>query len=173
MQNSVVLVDLFDRELGLEEKLSAHRQKKLHRAFSIFLTNDKGEMLLQKRAEDKYHSAGLWANACCSHPAAGEDINSAAARRLVDELGIGGPLKDLRELFGFVYYQSFGELSEFEYDHVFLGRYSGPVYPNPEEISELCWVKIEELQNRIMEHPDSFASWFLIAAPRVIKELNG
>ena len=167
--NDIILVDLFDREVGHAEKITVHRQRQLHRAFSVFIINDKGEMLLQKRVNEKYHSGGLWANACCSHPTKGESIDVAAARRIKDELGIE---VKLHELFSFVYYHNFGELSEFEYDHVLIGEYSGGIYPNPNEISELCWLKITELQTIIIEEPDSFASWFLIAAPRVVRELE-
>ena len=131
MQDELILVDLFDRAIGHGEKLDVHRRRLLHRAFSVFLVDENGRWLLQKRADGKYHSGGLWANACCSHPRWGETLPQAVSRRLQEELGITG---EARELFSFIYYTPFPSLSEYEYDHVFLLLHSGPVTPNPEEI---------------------------------------
>ncbi|MBQ3301101.1 MAG: isopentenyl-diphosphate Delta-isomerase, partial [Eggerthellaceae bacterium] len=135
----IILVDEQDREVGSEEKLTAHRTPLLHRAFSIFLYDDTGEeprLLLQQRAYGKYHSGGLWANSCCSHPRVGEVLAEATVRRLQEELGVAGVA--LTEVGSFVYCHKFrDDLYEHEFDHVFVGRYAGPVKPNPEEIARV------------------------------------
>ena len=167
-QESVILVDLFDRPVGEMEKLQAHRQGRLHRAFSVFICWD-GKMLLQKRSPEKYHSAGLTANTCCSHPRPGEELLSAASRRLEEEAGFSCRLK---ELFSFVYRCPFENgLTEYEYDHVLLGEYNGPVFPNPQEAQEMWWEPFPQLKQRLEEYPEQFCSWFLTAAPRVLEEL--
>ena len=121
----VVLVDEQDKPVGVMEKMQAHREGKLHRAFSVFIFNDKGEMLLQQRAFNKYHSAGLWTNACCSHPKPNETTETAAARRLNEELGFK---TSLEKLFDFTYKASFENgLTEYEFDHVFSGIYNGEI----------------------------------------------
>src|SRR4051812_29579171 len=128
----VILVNEADEQTGTIDKLEAHRQALLHRAFSVFIFKSNGEMLLQQRAENKYHSAGLWTNACCSHPAPGEDTYDAALRRLQEELGF---TTRLEELFSFTYRTDFENgLSEHEYDHVFAGIYDGRVQPDKEEL---------------------------------------
>jgi len=119
----VVLVDENDNEIGVEEKINAHRKGLLHRAFSIFVFNSKNELLLQKRAADKYHSGGLWSNTCCSHPRPGENLKDAAHRRLQEEMGFDC---SLREVFSFLYKKSFDNgLTEHELDHVFFGKFDG------------------------------------------------
>ena len=131
LRNTVVLVDLNDKEIGIEKKEIAHKAPKLHRAFSIYLYNDKKELLIQKRAEHKYHSAGLWSNTCCSHPKSGEDIKESAIERLKDEVGITA---NIDEIFSFIYMNKFHDnLYEYEYDHVFIGSYNGNFLLNPEE----------------------------------------
>lgn len=169
MQDELILVDLFDQAIGHGEKLDVHRRHLLHRAFSVFLVDENGRWLLQKRADGKYHSGGLWANACCSHPRWGETLPQAVSRRLQEELGITG---NTQELFSFIYYAPFPSLSEYEFDHVFLLRHSGPVTPNPEEIGATRWVTPEQLQQELLAHPEQFCSWFLIAAPRVLALLS-
>ena len=120
MDNQVVLVDEQDREIGVEDKIKVHIQPRLHRAFSVFLFNGSGKLLLQQRAADKYHRGGLWTNTCCSHPRPGERTERAAARRLVEEMGISCPLW---KAFDFVYRASvYRDLTEYELDHVFIGR---------------------------------------------------
>lgn len=161
----LLLVDLSDRILGTVSKADAHREPRLHRAFSVFLFRGE-EMLLQKRASGKYHSGGLWSNACCSHPRLGEDLAEAARSRTLEEVGADCPLA---EIFQFVYYHSFREdLYEYEYDHVFVGGWDGPCTPNPEEVEELRWVKPGDLERELLERPGDFSAWFLIAAPRVL-----
>ncbi|MBQ5950569.1 MAG: isopentenyl-diphosphate Delta-isomerase [Lachnospiraceae bacterium] len=172
MSDDLILVDLNDTQIGTGEKLWVHQNDRLHRAFSVFLISGDGQrMLLQKRARGKYHSGGLWANACCSHPRNGEVLEEAVERRLAEELGIAA---DVTERFHFVYRACFENgLTEYEYDHVFLGRFDGEVRPSEEEIEETAWVGIEELKKEVVENPKKFAAWFLIALPRVLEELEG
>ena len=127
-------------------------------------------MLIQKRHRDKYHSGGLWANACCSHPRFGETLDQAVPRRLLEELGVTCPV---RELFSFVYFSQYADdLFEYEYDHVFLGSYSGDCDFDRSEIEELRWITFDELEQRMLEHPQEFSSWFMIAAPKVLQILR-
>ena len=124
----VILVDIEDCEVGVMEKMEAHKHAQLHRAFSVFLFNKQGKMLLQQRAFSKYHSGGLWTNACCSHPRPGESLESAVSRRLFEEMGIATPVT---KAFDFIYQAELpNELVEHEFDHVFIGNYDGEVAPN-------------------------------------------
>lgn len=168
--DELILVDIYDREIGSAEKAYAHEKGLLHRAFSVFLVNG-NKMLIQKRNVDKYHSGGLWANACCSHPRKGETLECAVHRRMAEELGIDCEVK---EVFSFTYRTAFAEnLYEYEFDHVLLGSYDGPVSLNEEEASEYRWIDIGELGDELVTHPERYSSWFLIAAPRVIKLVEG
>jgi isopentenyl-diphosphate delta-isomerase len=161
----VILVNEHDEAVGTMEKLEAHRKAVLHRAFSIFIFNDKGEMLLQQRAEDKYHSPGLWTNACCSHPAPGEDIHAAAVRRLEEELGFS---VNIRPAFTFTYKAIFTNgLTEHEYDHVFVGNYNGPIKPDVNEVKDFKFINMDDLSQMLNEMPTQFTSWFLIAFPKI------
>jgi len=163
--DELILVDLDDRPVGYMNKEETHRRGRLHRAFSVFIISG-GRMLLQKRSRAKYHSGGLWANACCSHPRKGEELAEAVHRRLREELGMD---TGLTELFQFVYRTKFREdLYEYELDHVFLGSYEGEPVCNPEEIEELRWVSLPALKEELVQHPGHFSSWFIIAAPRVM-----
>lgn len=168
MEKDIILVDLFDNEIGSGEKLRVHQDRKLHRAFSVFIVeNDK--MLIQRRAYDKYHSGGLWANACCSHPRVGESNELAVERRLLEELNIACTFE---KLFDFVYYQEYKGLSEYEYDHVYLAHYKGEVNYNKDEIAEVKWIIFDDLKYDLEIHPENYAAWFLIAAPRVLEYLS-
>lgn len=165
MSNDIILVNVFDQQTGTCSKEYAHACGKLHRAFSVFLYGDRG-LLLQRRAFGKYHSGGLWANTCCSHPHSDEDTLQAAKRRLKEEAGISC---EISERFSFVYYQSFPNgIIEYEYDHVYLGRYNGSVNFDPDEICEVRWVSPEALHNELLMDAAKFASWFLIATPRIL-----
>ena len=170
MSELIIRVDLLDREIGPVEKLEAHIKKQLHRAFSVFIVHD-GKMLIQRRAMDKYHSAGLWANACCSHPRWGETFEESVQNRLELELGIPKGSCQPKEVFSFVYYTAYEGLSEYEYDHVLLTDYNGPIASNPEEIMDTRWIGLEELKKELEEEPEKFSSWFQIAAPRVLQEI--
>lgn len=167
MQDHVILVDANDRPLGTAEKLAAHRAGQLHRAFSVFVLNDADELLLQRRADGKYHSGGLWSNTCCSHPRPGEATEDAARRRLVEELGFSCPLE---HAFAMVYRAEVGsELVEYEYDHVFLGRWSGSPRPDPSEVSEWRWIPLDSLREEVARSPGRFTYWFRVA----LLELDG
>ena len=166
----VILVDESDQPLGVMEKMEAHRQAVLHRAFSVFIFNSRGEMLLQQRAPEKYHSAGLWTNACCSHPRPGEDTRVAAVRRLREELGF---TTDLQKLFEFTYRTAYeNELTEFEFDHVFVGTYDREVSPNRAEVSDYRYQSLPEIEAELLSTPATFTSWFQLAFP-LLKEKIG
>lgn len=169
----VVLVDEYDNVLGAMEKMQAHREGRLHRAFSIFIFNDKGEMLLQQRAFNKYHSAGLWTNACCSHPKPNEATDEAAKRRLIEELGFETPLE---KIFDFTYKASFENgLTENEFDHVFSGVYNGEIKINTAEVHDVCYRAIDEIESNLQTHPQKFTEWFKIAFPiikKILAEIN-
>lgn len=161
----VILVDTEDRPTGTIEKMEAHRLGVLHRAFSVFVFNEKGEMLLQQRALSKYHSGGLWTNACCSHPAPGEETTDAARRRLVEELGIEIPVQ---KIFDFVYRTEFDNgLIEHEFDHVFTGRHDGFVDFNRDEVMDICYKSMDEVKNSLHLNPEQYTSWFRIAFPKI------
>ncbi|MCX8020076.1 MAG: isopentenyl-diphosphate Delta-isomerase [Chitinophagaceae bacterium] len=174
-EERVILVDENDEPLGEMEKMQAHRTGALHRAFSIFLFNKKGEMLLQKRADDKYHSGGLWTNACCSHPRPGEEIAEAARRRLMEEMGIE---TRLQKAFHFIYKTRVSNnLTEHELDHIFTGEFDGPVPFNPDEVSEICFKTPAEIRKWLNTHPEQFTEWFRLAFERVLswhqQHMNG
>ena len=164
----VILVDEQDNEIGTMEKLQAHMEGQLHRAFSIFLFNDKNEMLLQKRAEDKYHSGGLWTNACCSHPAPNESLEAATKRRLVEELNVHDV--DMKKEFFFVYKTEFENgLTEHELDYVFTGVYNDFPEIIPEEASAYRFVSLPDLQKEISQMPKRFTHWFKLALPLLLE----
>ena len=164
-KNEVILVDEQDKAIGTMEKMEAHRKGILHRAFSVFIFDKKGRMLLQQRAAQKYHGGLLWSNACCSHPFPEELINDAAQRRLNEELGFTTSLK---EIFSFTYKAEVeNNLIEHEYDHVFAGEYDSAVYPNAEEVADYCYSSLEQIKTAIQEHPGKFTSWFRIVFPQI------
>ena len=163
----VILVDAKDREIGTEEKLVAHRRGLLHRAFSIFIFNSSGKLLLQRRNPAKYHSGGLYSNACCSHPRPGEDIEAAAHRRLREEMGFEC---ELTWAFPLVYRSEFEDgLVENEYDHVFVGRYDGLVKPDPLEVEDIMWISPGELRAWLMREPGDFTVWFRLCVEAAIE----
>lgn len=167
-EDQLILVDLLDREIGQAPKMETHRKGLLHRAFSVFLL--RGDCLwIQKRATGKYHSGGLWANTCCSHPRAGESLEEAVQRRLQQEVGVQCPV---RHLTSFVYRADFAGqgLAEYEYDHIFVGQYEGDLCPNPEEIEELRLVPMRELAEDMCQNPARYAAWFLTAFPMVYSD---
>lgn len=161
----VILVDLQDNPIGSCDKISAHKKGLLHRAFSVFIFNSKGEMLLQQRAKDKYHSGGLWTNACCSHPAEGEDLADAAHRRLMEEMGFDTTVE---KVFDFVYKVSFENgLTEYEFDHVFAGYYDGDICYNKNEVMDYCYKSLDNIRASIATHPHLYTAWFQRAFPRI------
>lgn len=155
----VILVDKNDNPIGKEEKLSAHKAGKLHRAFSIFVFNKKHELLIHKRASGKYHSGGLLTNTCCSHPRVGEALDVAIHRRLQEELGFD---TDLEKKFEFIYKAKVGDLTEHEYDHVFFGSFEGDFTPDPEEVESTSWISYSDLENDMKNHPEKYTEWFKI-----------
>ncbi len=166
--DKLILVDLFDNEIGHSGKSEIHRKGLLHRAFSIFIINN-GKMLIQKRAYAKYHSGGLWTNACCSHPRAEENLFASIHRQLEHELNIPQNTCSISESFSFVYFQKYSNnLFEYEYDHVFLAEYSGKLYANKDEIEEIKWVAFDELIDDLQKNPEKYSAWFLIAAPKIL-----
>ena len=160
-KENVILVDEKDNQVGVMPKLEAHEKGLLHRAFSIFIFNNKYQLLLQKRAISKYHSGGLWTNTCCSHPKEGEDTLSAAIRRLDEEMGIK---TSLRKVYDFIYKAEVGNsLIEHEFDHVFYGIYDSEPVLNKEEADDYKWIDMETLKNDIDKNPDQYTVWFKIA----------
>lgn len=161
----VILVDLNDKEIGVMEKMDAHRNPILHRAFSIFIFNDKQEILLQQRAWEKYHSGGLWTNTCCSHPMPGEETLNAANRRLKEEFGFETALK---KAFEFTYQASFSNgLIEHEFDHVYVGNYNGIIKADKDEIVDYCFKSIDKIKSDLAVNPDIYTEWFKIAFPKL------
>lgn len=157
----VVLVDPQDRELGTEEKMAAHQRGVLHRAFSVFVFDRQSRLLIQRRADGKYHSAGLWSNTCCGHPRPGEPTARAARRRLSEEMGFDCPLT---AVFSFVYRADLGGgLTEHELDHVFIGRFTGVPRPDRAEVSEWRAVAIPELLDDFAKTPERYSVWLPIA----------
>lgn len=168
--NKLILVDENDVPLGTAEKMEAHEKALLHRAFSVFIFNSKGEMLLQQRALNKYHSGGLWTNACCSHPYFEEDTLTAAGKRLQEEMGFVTPLT---KAFSFVYKASFDNgLTEHEYDHVFIGKYDGEVLPDKNEVEHFCFMSMDELKAAMELYPQKYTAWFKIALPKLENYLS-
>jgi len=170
-KEEVILVDEVDTPLGAMEKIEAHRKALLHRAFSVFIFDREGRMLLQRRADGKYHSPGLWTNACCSHPRPGEDTEAAAIRRLGEELGFTTPLA---RLFSFTYRSEYDNgLTEFEFDHVFVGHYDGVIRPDPAEVGEHCYRSMDEIRAELQRDPGRFTTWFHLAFPMVSERYAG
>lgn len=160
-EERVILVDERDRELGVAGKLHAHREGALHRAFSVFIFDGAGRLLLQRRARGKYHSGGLWSNTACGHPRPGEPTAEAARRRLREEMSLDC---ELREAFEFVYRAELdGALVEHEYDHVFVGTHDAEPEPDPAEVEEWRWVSMKELRRGLTEEPESYSYWLKVA----------
>ncbi|MBL8031582.1 MAG: isopentenyl-diphosphate Delta-isomerase [Candidatus Doudnabacteria bacterium] len=169
MQEHIVLVNEQDEQVGTEEKLRAHELGLLHRAFSIFVFNSRGELMLQQRALHKYHCGGLWTNTCCSHPRVGEGTAAAAHRRLQEEMGFDC---ELREVFSFVYKVPFANgLTEHEFDHVFVGTYDADPVLNPEEAAAWKWISPTDLQAAIAKDPDNYTYWLKVALPDLLQRM--
>lgn len=167
----VILVDENDNQIGTENKLKAHQEGgKLHRAFSVFIFNSKGETLLQQRASVKYHAPLIWSNACCSHPFPGEPVLEASHRRLREELGFDCPLD---EKFTFIYREPVGnDLTEYEFDHVIFGNYEGEMHLNKDEVETVKWISLEELSSEIERNSDKYSPWLRICLPNVIRKFE-
>lgn len=160
MKEKVILVNEKDEQIGLMEKIEAHEKALLHRAFSVFVYNDKNEVMLQQRALSKYHSPGLWTNTCCSHQREGETNIAAGKRRLMEEMGF---TTDLEETISFIYKAPFDNgLSEHEFDYILVGKYNGEPNINPEEVADWKWMSLEATKKDIQENPDQYTAWFKI-----------
>lgn len=167
MIERVILVNEDDQEIGTAEKMEAHLTGQLHRAFSVLLYNMDGDMLLQQRADKKYHSAGLWSNACCSHPRPGESIKDAAKRRLLEELGVE---LDVNEVDKFVYRAEFENgLTEHELDYVFTGFIDRIPVGNPDEVKGLKFMKIDDLERDLRNNSERYTVWFRLIMDRLSK----
>ncbi|MFY7970538.1 MAG: isopentenyl-diphosphate Delta-isomerase [Flavobacteriales bacterium] len=169
MEN-VILVNAQDQELGLMEKMEAHRQGLLHRAFSVFVFNDHNELLIHQRAAHKYHSKNLWTNTCCSHPRQHETVIEAAHRRLQEEMGFDC---ELSSQFSFIYQAELEDgLSEHELDHVLIGKWNGIPPFNVEEVQNYRYISLDNLEREIASHPEHFTVWFKIALPQVLERIK-
>lgn len=166
----VILVDLHDQQLGTMSKMEAHEKAILHRAFSIFVLNSNKELLLQKRSFSKYHSPGLWTNTCCSHQRDGESNLEAGNRRMMEEMGITAPLK---ELFTFIYKASFDNgLTEHELDHVMVGYTDEDPNINTDEVAYFKWMSLEALKKDLVKNPDDYTVWFTIIFDRFFQYVS-
>ena len=166
---NVILVDEQDNPTGIEEKLRAHQGGgRLHRAFSVFIFNDAGQLLLQRRAASKYHFGGLWTNTVCSHPQEGEALEDAVHRKLAQEFGFD---TTVAESFTFTYRatDAASGLTEHEFDHVFVGDYAGEPRPNPAEVDDWKWADLRELERDLRAHPDRYTPWFPIAFTKLME----
>lgn len=165
-EEKVILVDINDEPIGLMEKIAAHEQALLHRAFSVFILNDNNEIMLQQRAASKYHSPLLWTNTCCSHQRPGETNLQAGKRRLQEEMGFE---TDLTEIFNFIYKAPFDNgLTEHELDHVMIGKYNGEPNINTDEVESWKWMSIDAIKTDMVENPDHYTAWFKI----IFEEFN-
>ena len=169
MDDTLVLVDLFDNQIGKASKKEVHDKGLLHRAFSLFIVHG-DKMLIQKRNRNKYHSGGLWTNACCSHPRYGELLDEAVIRRVKEELGI---TTRFDKMFSFVYRSIFNNgIIEYEYDHVFISDYDGNIDLDEEEDEEYKGIGLKDLADDLVNNPDKYTVWFQIAAPKVLELIN-
>lgn len=166
----LILVDENDTQTGVMDKLTVHQTGKLHRAFSVFLFNSKNELLLQQRADDKYHSPGLWSNTCCSHPRNGETTKNAVTRRLKEELNI---VCETVPVFSFIYRAQFNNgLIEHEYDHVYIGTYNDIPVPDEREVKSCQYMSLPRLQDEIFKNPERYTEWLKICLPEVMKQFK-
>ncbi|WP_431128794.1 isopentenyl-diphosphate Delta-isomerase [Flagellimonas flava] len=169
-EEKVILVNTNDEPIGLMPKMEAHEKAVLHRAFSVFIMNNKGETMLQQRAKDKYHSPLLWTNTCCSHQRDGETNIQAGQRRLMEEMGFS---TELRELFSFIYKAPFDNgLTEHELDHVMMGHYNDSPQINPEEVEGWKWMQPSDIKQDIALNPDRYTAWFKIIFERFYNYLT-
>ncbi|MBT4313718.1 isopentenyl-diphosphate Delta-isomerase [Flavobacteriaceae bacterium] len=169
-EEEVILVDVNDTPVGTMPKMEAHEKAILHRAFSVFILNKEGQLMLQQRALHKYHSPGLWTNTCCSHQRMGETNLEAGARRLQEEMGFETPLE---ELFSFIYKAPFDNgLTEHELDHVLLGHHNAVPEINTEEVASWKWMDLDQVAKEIITMPDQYTVWFKIIFDRFYKHIK-
>ena len=169
MEEQVILVNEHDTPIGLMGKLEAHQKALLHRAFSVFILNDKGEIMLQQRATSKYHSPNLWTNTCCSHPRQDETTIEAGKRRLREEMGF---VTELTDILSFIYKAPFDNgLTEHELDHILIGYYNAPPTINPEEVADWRWELPEKIKEDIAKHPHRYTEWFKIIFDKFLHQV--
>lgn len=169
-EEQVILVNDKDEQIGLMAKMEAHEKALLHRAFSVFIFNDRNELMIQQRAKDKYHSPGLWTNTCCSHQREGETNIEAGKRRLQEEMGFTTELKDT---ISFIYKAPFDNgLTEHEFDHILVGNFQGEPNLNPEEAEDYKWVSLEELKQDMEGNPQKYTEWFKIIFEKYYKHIQ-
>ena len=169
-EDNVILVDVHDKQIGLMPKLEAHEKGVLHRAFSVFIFNNKGELMLQRRALSKYHSPGLWTNTCCSHQRDGESNILAAKRRLNEEMGF---ITELIEKTSFIYKANFDNgLTEHELDHIIVGKYNHSPVINSSEVDSWKWMSMEDIRNNINDQPHNYTAWFKIIFEKYYKYIS-
>ncbi|MAS68506.1 MAG: isopentenyl-diphosphate Delta-isomerase [Flavobacteriaceae bacterium] len=170
MEEQVVLVNTNDQPLGLMPKMEAHEKGVLHRAFSVFIINDEGELMLQQRALHKYHSPGLWTNTCCSHQRNGESNIVAGKRRLQEEMGF---VAELHELTSFIYKAPLNNgLTEHELDHIMIGHFNGTPEINPEEVANWKWMYVDDVRDNIQKHPENYTVWFIIIFDQFFEQIK-
>ncbi len=170
IEEKVILVNEKDEKIGLMPKMEAHEKALLHRAFSVFVFNNKNELMLQKRALHKYHSPGLWTNTCCSHQRDGETSIEAGKRRLQEEMGF---VTELEESISCIYKAPFDNgLTEHELDHILIGSYNGEPAINEDEVASWKWMPLEQVKDDIQEHPEQYTAWFKIIFERFYSHLE-
>lgn len=170
IEEQVILVNENDQKIGLMSKMEAHEKALLHRAFSVFVFNDKNELMLQQRALHKYHSPGLWTNTCCSHQRDGETNIQAGKRRLQEEMGF---VTDLKETISFIYKAPFDNgLTEHEYDHVMIGKYNESPYINVDEVAAWKWMTLDAVKEDMKINPELYTAWFKIIFDKFYKFIN-
>lgn len=169
-EERVILVNENDEPIGLMPKMEAHEKALLHRAFSVFIFNDKNELMLQQRALDKYHSPGLWTNTCCSHQREGESNIQAGMRRLQEEMGF---VVDLQESISFIYKAPFDNgLTEHEFDHIMIGKFNGTPNINPNEVADWKWMDLVAVKDDIALNPELYTEWFKIIFEKFYQHIN-
>ena len=169
-EEKVILVNENDEQIGTMPKLEAHEKAVLHRAFSVFVFNDKNELMLQQRAAHKYHSPNLWTNTCCSHQRVGETNIEAGKRRLQEEMGF---VTELHDTISFIYKAPFDNgLTEHEYDHILVGNYNDNPKINSEEVSDWKWMSLENVKKDIAEQPEIYTEWFKIIFDKYYQHIN-
>ena len=169
-EEKVILVNEKDEQIGLMPKMEAHEKALLHRAFSVFVFNEKNELMIQQRAHEKYHSPGLWTNTCCSHQREGESNIDAGKRRLQEEMGFS---TDLKDTISFIYKAPFDNgLTEHEFDHILVGKFEGEPDLNPAEVSDWKWMALEELRDDMTQNPGRYTEWFKIIFDKYYKHIS-
>nr|AOE06716.1 isopentenyl-diphosphate delta-isomerase [uncultured bacterium]CCF99691.1 isopentenyl-diphosphate delta-isomerase [uncultured Flavobacteriia bacterium] len=170
MEEQVILVNTNDQPIGLMPKMEAHEKGILHRAFSVFILNDKGELMLQQRALHKYHSPGLWTNTCCSHQRDGETNIAAGKRRLQEEMGF---VTDLRGVASFIYKAPLNNgLTEHELDHIMIGKFNGTPNINLEEVADWRWMSVDAIRENIQNQPENYTVWFIIILEKFYEQIK-